>query len=71
MFSLGYEEYFYQKKGVVVIEWAEKIKDLLPAEYLQINLETVSLSKRKITAQTYGSSYRKLIKKMEKLSCFC
>jgi len=71
IFSLGYEEYFYQKKGVVVIEWAEKIKDLLPAEYLQINLETVSLSKRKITAQAYGSSYRKLIKKMEKLSCFC
>lgn len=71
IFSLGYEEYFYQKKGVVVIEWAEKMKDLLPVEYLQITLEIVNLSKRKITAQAYGSSYEKVMKKLEKLSCFC
>jgi len=70
IFSLGYEEYFYEKKGVVVIEWAEKIKDLLPTEYLQINLEMINLSKRKITWRAYGSLYKKVIEKVERLSCF-
>lgn len=71
IFSLGYEEYFYEKKGVVVIEWAMKIKDFLPKEHLDINLEIVSLSKRRISWQVWGSTYEELIRKMEKLSCSC
>lgn len=69
--SLGYEEYFYEKRGVVVIEWAKKIKDFLPKEYLEINLKIVNLSKRKISGQAYGASYREVTKKMEKLFCSC
>lgn len=69
--SLGYQEYFYEKRGVVVIEWAKKIKDLLPKEYLKIDLEIVNLSKRKISGQAYGASYREVIKKMERLFCSC
>jgi len=80
--SLGYEEYFYEKRGVVVIEWAEKIKDFLPKEYLEINLKIVNpvresffngvnLSKRKISGQAYGASYREVMKKMEGLFCSC
>jgi len=63
---LGYEDYFYQKKGIVVIEWAEKIGDLLPREYLKIELEIVDLSKRRISLRAYGSFYGKVIEKMEK-----
>ncbi len=80
--SLGYEEYFYEKRGIVVIEWAKKIEDFLPEEYLEINLEimnpvgkefsnSVNLSKRKISGQAYGASYKEVIKRMEKLSCSC
>jgi len=69
--SLGYEEYFYKKRGVVVIEWAKKIKDLLPEEYLEINLKIVNLSKRKISGQAYGASYREVFKKMGRLFCSC
>ncbi|GAG38418.1 unnamed protein product, partial [marine sediment metagenome] len=68
---LGYEEYFYEKRGVVVIEWAKKIKDFLPKEYLEINLKIVDLSKRKISGQAYGASYREVFKKMEGLFCSC
>lgn len=82
IFSLGYEEYLYEKRGVVVIEWAEKIKDFLPEEYLEINLRIVNpvrksffngvnLSKRKISGQAYGASYKEVMKIMEKLFCFC
>ncbi len=68
---LGYEDYFYQKKGIVVIEWAEKIEDLLPAEYLKIELEIVDLSKRKIGLRAYGSFYGKVIEEMRKRGLFC
>jgi len=36
--DMGYEEYFYGN-GVVVIEWAEKVADILPPEALFIHLE--------------------------------
>lgn len=71
IFFLGYEDYFYQKKGIVVIEWAEKIEELLPAEYLRIELEIVDLSKRKIGLRAYGSFYRKVIEEMRKRGLFC
>ena len=69
--GLGCEEYFYEKRGVVIIEWAKKIKDFLPEEYLEINLKIVNLSKRKISGQAYGASYKEVMKKMEKLFCSC
>ncbi len=68
--SLGYEEYFYEKNGIVAIEWAEKMKDLLPPEFLKIKLEIVNLSKRKITLESHGLSYNKVIEKLKRLSCF-
>ncbi len=41
------EEYF-TKGGVTVIEWAEKIKPLLPDNTIEINIEIISDNKRKI-----------------------
>jgi len=35
--DMGYEDYFYGD-GVVVIEWAERIRDILPEGALYINL---------------------------------
>lgn len=37
IFGLGYEEYLYND-GVTVIEWADRLKYLLPQEYLKIEL---------------------------------
>jgi tRNA threonylcarbamoyladenosine biosynthesis protein TsaE len=48
--NLGYEEYFCGK-GVVVIEWAEKISPILPAETIFINFEYLDENKRKIIVQ--------------------
>lgn len=41
------EEYF-TKGGVTVIEWAEKIKPLLPDNTIEINMEIISDNKREI-----------------------
>jgi tRNA threonylcarbamoyladenosine biosynthesis protein TsaE len=48
MEDLGYEEYF-AGKGVVVIEWAEKIIKIIPKSAIFINFEYIDDNKRKIT----------------------
>jgi tRNA threonylcarbamoyladenosine biosynthesis protein TsaE len=45
--DLGIEEYF-DRGGVCVIEWAEKLKELLPAKAERIEIEVVSENERKI-----------------------
>jgi tRNA threonylcarbamoyladenosine biosynthesis protein TsaE len=45
--DLGYEEYFCGK-GIVVIEWAEKIIQILPANTFFISFEYIDENKRKI-----------------------
>ena len=45
--QMNYEEYFYGN-GVTVIEWADKIRGLLPRRYLEVKLSVVGEDKRKI-----------------------
>lgn len=45
--DLGILEYF-EKDGVCVIEWAEKMEELLPFNVKRIKLETVDENRRKI-----------------------
>lgn len=45
--EMNYEEYFYGD-GVTVIEWADKIRELLPKEYIEVKLTVVDQDKRKI-----------------------
>ncbi len=45
--GMGYEEYFYGD-GVVVIEWAEKIREILPEERIEIHLRYVDETSREI-----------------------
>ena len=45
--DMGYQEYLYGD-GVVVIEWAEKVDDIIPPEALVINLEHCNGDERKI-----------------------
>ncbi|MDP8261127.1 MAG: tRNA (adenosine(37)-N6)-threonylcarbamoyltransferase complex ATPase subunit type 1 TsaE [Candidatus Kappaea frigidicola] len=60
---LGYEEYFYGE-GVCCMEWANKIEELLPAEYLQINIKFLSEHKRKITFKSVSDRYNNIIGKL-------
>ena len=36
--NLGYEEYLYASDGISVIEWAERLGELMPEEFLKIQL---------------------------------
>ncbi len=63
VYDLGYEEYLYGE-GVTIIEWAEKIKKLLPKEVLIINLEIIDGNRRKIGFIPKGKRYQNIIKKL-------
>jgi tRNA threonylcarbamoyladenosine biosynthesis protein TsaE len=45
--EMNYEEYFYGD-GVTVIEWADKIRKLLPKKYIEIGFRVAGEDKRKI-----------------------
>lgn len=57
--GIGIEEYF-TKGGVVVIEWADTIKDILPKEYLHIKFKVVDENKRVLVLTPYGKQYEEL-----------
>jgi tRNA threonylcarbamoyladenosine biosynthesis protein TsaE len=45
--DMNYEEYFYGN-GVTVIEWADKIKELLPESYWEVKLKAIDQMHRDI-----------------------
>lgn len=57
--GLGIEEYF-NKGGVVVIEWAETIKDILPTERLDIEFKVLDENKRLLVFKPHGRKYEEL-----------
>jgi tRNA threonylcarbamoyladenosine biosynthesis protein TsaE len=57
--GVGIEEYF-TKGGVVVIEWADSIKDILPEERLDIKFKVVDENKRMIIFTPHGKKYEDL-----------
>lgn len=60
MYDLGYEEYFFGD-GVTIIEWAEKIEELIPPEYLRVEMNWVDQNTRKINFIPYGEHYEEIV----------
>ena len=59
MFEIGFEEYV-EGNGIVVIEWAELIRDILPAAYINIVIEkdfNAGSDIRKLSFQFIGDRY--------------
>ena len=53
-------EEYYHKGGVVVIEWADTIKDYLPKERLDIKFVVAGENKRVLVLTPYGKRYEEL-----------
>lgn len=62
--DLGYEEYLFDQ-AITVIEWADRLKKLLPTEYLKIILEIKGKTKRIVRIIPCGEHYRELLDKSE------
>ncbi len=57
--GVGIEEYF-NKGGVVIIEWADTIKEILPDNRLDIYFKVVDEEKRVLTIKPHGKEYEEL-----------
>lgn len=51
--EIGAEEYFYGE-GVSVIEWPERIQEIIPQEAVWITITSLAPSKRKFVIQQKG-----------------
>ena len=63
IFALGYEEYFYSS-AVTVIEWPQRLKFLLPREFIKIKLCTKAQNKRLLKFSAKGKKHRALLNKI-------
>jgi len=66
MYELGCDEYFYGD-GVTVVEWADSVEDVIPAERLWIIINKLEEpDQREIIMEASGSIYEELLKELEK-----
>ncbi len=63
LFALGCPEYLYSD-AVTLIEWPQRLKFLLPKEFLKIKLVIRSKNKRYFKFTAKGSRYKKLIERI-------
>ncbi len=61
--DLGIEEY-YSSEGVCLIEWADRVTEALPEEYLEIRLEAISETARRCEITPIGPSYFDIVAKL-------
>lgn len=67
MLDLGYEEYFYGF-GVTVLEWADRVRDLLPPDYLGIRIwwdANYEPETRWIEVEPKGQRYKGIVKALK------
>lgn len=64
LFDLGYEDYFYSN-GVSIIEWGDKIKDILPSNTIEINIgKGEKLDERIVTISGQDNRYSQIVKEL-------
>jgi tRNA threonylcarbamoyladenosine biosynthesis protein TsaE len=62
-FDLGYQEYLYSD-AVTLIEWPERLKFLLPKEFLKIKLLIKAKNQRTFKFTAKGSRYKQLLQEI-------
>ena len=58
--DLGAHEYF-ESKGVCLVEWADRVEDVLPKDHLRITLQITGDTSRRITIDGRGARYEALL----------
>jgi tRNA threonylcarbamoyladenosine biosynthesis protein TsaE len=63
MADLGYEEYLYGQ-GVILIEWAERVPEVLPEERLDLELARTGDNSRQFRFVPRGARYQRLVEEI-------
>ena len=61
--STGCDEFFYGN-GVAVVEWAEKLGEFIPKEYIQVRFVHAGKDKRSITISAQGNGVKGRLKQL-------
>ncbi|KUK10480.1 MAG: hypothetical protein XD50_1232 [Clostridia bacterium 41_269] len=69
IFELGLDEYLYGQ-GVTVIEWADRIKEYLIADYMNIKIEKLGDEKRMVKISSNSSNYTHITRELERKCTF-
>ncbi len=64
MYDIGFDEYI-DSQGVCIIEWANIIEDILPDDYLKIELSYKD-SGREMKLIPYGTKYEEIVEELIK-----
>jgi tRNA threonylcarbamoyladenosine biosynthesis protein TsaE len=57
--TLDYEEDFYGD-GITVVEWADKVEDILPEEYLEVKISHGGKDSRKFEFVPHGEKFKRI-----------
>ncbi|RSL29288.1 tRNA (adenosine(37)-N6)-threonylcarbamoyltransferase complex ATPase subunit type 1 TsaE [Salibacterium salarium] len=63
--ELGIEEYL-ESEGICVIEWPEKIKDILPEDRLEITITRENETNRDLHLKSIGDRFHALCKELQR-----
>jgi tRNA threonylcarbamoyladenosine biosynthesis protein TsaE len=61
--ELGVHEYF-AGNGVCLIEWADRVTEILPSEYLRITLTITGETSRRFELEGFGERYERNLKRL-------
>ena len=61
--DLGLEEYL-EGDGLLVVEWADRAREVFPADHLHIALEPTGEQERRLTLRAEGERYRTLLERL-------
>jgi tRNA threonylcarbamoyladenosine biosynthesis protein TsaE len=61
--DLGVHEYF-QGDGVCLVEWADKVRDVLPKEHLEVRMQVTGAESRQIELNAHGECYEALLRQL-------
>jgi tRNA threonylcarbamoyladenosine biosynthesis protein TsaE len=65
--DFGLDEYLYDE-GVCAIEWAERVRDIWPKEYLLVSLRHIDETKRGVTLRACGDRYDRLLRRFRRMA---
>ncbi|MBF1703761.1 MAG: tRNA (adenosine(37)-N6)-threonylcarbamoyltransferase complex ATPase subunit type 1 TsaE [Selenomonas sp.] len=65
--DIGFYEYAEATEGIVLIEWAEKFPDAMPADHLSVRIEALNDEDRQFTFVAKGKKSRALLEELKRI----
>lgn len=67
LYDLGFEEYFYSG-GVTIVEWGNRIQEVLPEDTIHIHIEKgKEVDERIVTISGKGERYSQIVKELREI----